>query len=54
MGLLHRGGVAVGKFDGFHPAPEGFQAASRDFSSSMDTLGQNVASLALIYAIGRA
>lgn len=53
IGLLRDGGVPVGSLGDFHPAPAGLREASLKASKWLESQGENLASLALRYAISR-
>lgn len=54
IGLLRKEGVPFGKLGDFHPAPPGLRQASRRLAEYMTTQNQNLAAVALRYALWRA
>ncbi|CAK7244828.1 MAG: hypothetical protein STHCBS139747_006374 [Sporothrix thermara] len=54
MGLLRKEGVPLGKLGDFHPAPPGLRQASRRLADLMSLQGENLAAVALRYALWRA
>lgn len=54
IGLLRKEGVPLGKMGDFHPAPPGLRQASRRLAEYMTTQNQNLAAMALRYALWRA
>ncbi|TKA62384.1 hypothetical protein B0A55_12369 [Friedmanniomyces simplex] len=54
IGLLRAEGVPVGKLGDFHPAPEGLRRACREVGECMRARGENLAAVALRYALWRA
>ncbi|KAL1895256.1 hypothetical protein Sste5346_005403 [Sporothrix stenoceras] len=54
IGLLRKEGVPLGKLGDFHPAPPGLRQASRRLAVYMTTQNQNLAAVALRYALWRA
>jgi D-arabinose 1-dehydrogenase len=53
IGLLRDGGVPVGSLGDFHPAPAGLREAASKASKWLESHGDNLASLALRFAISR-
>lgn len=53
IGLLRSGGVPVGSLGDFHPAPAGLREAALQASKWVESRGDNLASLALRFAISR-
>ena len=53
IGLLRSGGVPVGSLGDFHPAPAGLREAALQASNWLESQGENLASLALRFAISR-
>lgn len=53
IGLLRSGGVPVGSLGDFHPAPAGLREAALQASEWVESRGDNLASLALRFAISR-
>ncbi|KAG0649258.1 NAD(+)-specific D-arabinose dehydrogenase [Hyphodiscus hymeniophilus] len=53
IGLLRSGGVPVGSLGDFHPAPKGLREAALQASRWVESRGDNLASLALRFAISR-
>jgi aryl-alcohol dehydrogenase-like predicted oxidoreductase len=53
IGLLRSGGVPVGSLGDFHPAPAGLREAASQASNWVESRGDNLASLALRFAISR-
>lgn len=53
IGLLRSGGVPVGSLGDFHPAPAGLREAALQASNWVESRGENLASLALRFAISR-
>ncbi|CAK7230485.1 hypothetical protein SCUCBS95973_007590 [Sporothrix curviconia] len=54
IGLLRKEGVPLGKLGDFHPAPPGLRQASRRLAEYVSTQGENLAAVALRYALWRA
>ncbi|CAK7219495.1 hypothetical protein SBRCBS47491_003867 [Sporothrix bragantina] len=54
IGLLRKEGVPLGKLGDFHPAPPGLRQASRRLAEYISTQGENLAAVALRYALWRA
>ncbi|EPS42245.1 hypothetical protein H072_3781 [Dactylellina haptotyla CBS 200.50] len=52
MGLLRKGGVPIGELGDFHPAPRGLREAAAKAADWVEGQGENMASLALRYAVG--
>lgn len=53
MGLLRAGGVPVGKLGSWHPAPNELCEIVKEASDWVESQGDNLASVALRYAIGK-
>ncbi|KAF3926512.1 hypothetical protein AA313_de0209455 [Arthrobotrys entomopaga] len=53
MGLLRKGGVPIGELGDFHPAPRGLREAAAKAAEWVEGEGENMASLALRYAVGK-
>lgn len=53
IGLLRSGGVPIGSLGDFHPAPAGLREAALQASTWVESRGDNLASLALRFAISR-
>lgn len=53
IGLLRSGGVPIGSLGDFHPAPFGLRETASKASEWLETRGENLASLALRFAISR-
>jgi len=53
IGLLRDGGVPIGSLGDFHPAPAGLREASLNASNWLESQGENLASLALRFAISQ-
>ena len=53
IGLLRSGGVPIGSLGDFHPAPAGLREAALQASKWVESRGDNLASLALRFAISR-
>jgi D-arabinose 1-dehydrogenase len=53
IGLLRKGGVPVGSLGDFHPAPRGLRESVSKASEWLESRGENLASLALRFAIAR-
>lgn len=54
IGLLRHGGVPLGKHGDFHPAPRELREAAQDAAEHVAAQGENLAALALRYALWRA
>lgn len=54
IGFLRAEGVPVGKMGDFHPAPEGLRQACRDVAGYVKDQKENLAAVALRYALWRA
>ena len=53
IGLLRSGGVPEGRLGDFHPAPAGLRKAAQDAADYISKQGENLAALALRYAVWR-
>ncbi|KAK5423936.1 hypothetical protein LTR20_006044 [Exophiala xenobiotica] len=53
IGLLRAGSVPQGRLGDFHPAPAGFRKAAQDAGAYVSRQGDNLAALALRYAVWR-
>jgi D-arabinose 1-dehydrogenase len=53
IGLLRSGGVPIGSLGDFHPAPRGLRESVSKASGWLESRGENLASLALRFAIAR-
>lgn len=53
IGLLRSGGVPIGSLGDFHPAPPGLREAVSKASEWLESRGENMASLALRFAISQ-
>lgn len=51
IGLLRQGGVPVGKFGDFHPAPARLRKVAQDAAEYIATQGESLAALALRYSL---